>query len=140
MAVKPASTWASNWSGSAGKATTNYTAGVDAYNGDWAGATTSQQATMQQNWLQSLADGSWANGVNNVGTNGWKQATVAKQANYGVGFQAGSSKYAAAAQKLQPFVANTVASLPPRGDITANLNRAAAFDMALHNARGQFKA
>jgi len=140
MAVKPASTWSANWSGSAGKATTNYTAGVDAYNGDWAAATTAQQATMQQNWLQSLADGSWANGVNNVGTSGWKAATVAKQANYGVGFQAGATKYSQAAAKLQPFVANTVASLPPRGDITANLNRAAAFDMALHNARGQFKA
>ena len=89
MAVKPASTWSSNWSGSAGKATTNYTAGVDAYNGDWAAATTAQQATMQTNWLQSLADGSWANGVNSVGTSGWKSATVAKQANYGVGFQAG---------------------------------------------------
>jgi len=58
MAVKPASAWASNWSGSAGRATTNYTQGVDSFTGDWAGATVAQQAVMQQNWLQSLANGS----------------------------------------------------------------------------------
>lgn len=138
MAVKPASQWSQNWTGSAAKATTNYTAGVDAYNGDWAGATTAQQATMQQNWLQSLANGSWANGVNNVGTQGWKSATVAKQANYGVGFQAGANAYSAAAQKLQPFLVNVVSSLPPRGDINQNLQRSAALAMALHNAKGQF--
>jgi hypothetical protein len=140
MAVKPASTWASNWSGSAGKATTNYTAGVDSFSGDWAGATTSQQAVMQQNWLQSLASGAWAAGVNNTGTQGWKSATVAKQANYGVGFQAGASKYSQAAAKLQPFMASAVAALPPRGDITANLQRSNSLAMALHQNRGQFKA
>ena len=140
MAVKPASAWSSNWTGSAGRATTNYTAGVDAYNGDWAVATTAQQATMQANWLSSLANGTWANGVNNTGTSGWKSATVAKQANYGVGFQAGGNKYAAAAAKLQPFMANAVAALPARGDITQNLQRSAALAMALHNAKGQFKA
>jgi hypothetical protein len=140
MAVKPASTWASNWSGSAGKATTNYTAGVDSFSGDWAGATTSQQAVMQQNWLQSLASGAWAAGVNATGTQGWKSATVAKQANYGVGFQAGASKYSQAAAKLQPFMASAVAALPPRGDITANLQRSNSLAMALHQNRGQFKA
>lgn len=138
MAVKPASQWSQNWTGSAGKATTNYTAGVDAYNGDWAGATTAQQATMQSNWLAALANGSWANGVNAVGTQGWKSATVAKQANYGVGFQAGANAYASAAQKLQPFLVNVVSSLPPRGDIQQNLQRSAALAMALHNAKGQF--
>ena len=140
MAVKPASTWSSNWTGSAGRATTNYTAGVDAYNGDWASATTAQQAVMQANWLQSLANGTWAAGVNNKGTSGWKADTVAKQANYGVGFQAGASKYSQAAAKLQPFMASAVAALPPRGDITANLQRSASLAMALHNNRGQFKA
>ena len=141
MAVKPASQWASNWTGSAGKASTNYQQGVEAYNGDWAGATTAQQATMQSNWLASISNGSWAAGVNAVGTNGWKSKTVAKMANYGVGFQAGASSYGSAAAKLQPFLVNAVASLPPRGDINANLQRSAALAMALHQASttGQFK-
>ena len=138
MAVKPASLWGQNWTASSGRATTNYQQGVEAYNGDWAGATTSQQAVMQQNWLASLANGSWAQGVANKGTSGWKADTVAKMANYGVGFQAGSAAYGAAAAKLQPFIANAVASLPPRGDINANLQRSAQLAMALHNARGQF--
>jgi len=142
MAVKPASTWASNWSGSAGRATTAYNAGVQAYSGDWAAATTAQQATMQQNWLNSLANGTWAAGVTNTGTQGWKNATEAKAPNYGTGFQAGASKYQQAANKLQPAVSSIVASLPARGDINANLQRSAAFAMALHQqaANGQFRA
>jgi hypothetical protein len=138
--VKPASAWGSAWSASSGKATTNYQTGVESFTGDWAGATTSQQAAMQQNWLQSLANGSWAAGVNRVGTQGWKNATVAKIANFGSGFQAGSAAYNAAAAKLQPFMQQAVASLPPRGDINANLQRSAALAMALHNNRGNFKA
>lgn len=140
MAVKPASAWASNWSGSAGKATQNYTAGVDAYSGDWVQATVSQQVTMQQNWLASLSNGTWAAGVQAKTTQGWKADTVAKQANYGVGFQAGASKYSAAAQKLQPFMASAVAALPPRGDINANLQRSNSLAMALHQNRGSFRA
>lgn len=142
MAVKPASQWAQNWTGSSGRATTNYKTGVDAYTGDWAAATTAQQATMQANWLNSLANGTWAAGVNNTGTSGWKQATDAKSANYGVGFQAGSQNYSQAANKLQPYMASAVASLPPRGDINANLQRSAALAMALHTAaaNGQFRA
>lgn len=142
MAVKPASAWAANWTGSAGRATTNYKTGVDAYTGDWAAATTSQQAVMQQNWLNSLNNGTWAAGVNATGTQGWKSATDAKSANYGTGFQAGGSKYASAANKLQPFMSSAVASLPPRGDINANLQRSAALAMALHtaSASGQFRA
>ena len=141
MAVKPASQWSQNWTGSAGKATTNYQTGVEAYNGDWATATTSQQATMQANWLASVNNGSWAAGVNAIGTSGWKNRTVAKMANYGVGFQAGAQNYSTAASKLQPFLVNAVASLPPRGDINANLQRSAALALALHQAAttGQFK-
>lgn len=142
MAVKPASQWSQNWTGSAGRAATNYTDGVNAYTGDWAAATTAQQATMQANWLAAISNGSWASGVNSTGTNGWKQATVAKAANYGVGFQAGANEYASAANKLQPFLQNAVNSLPPRGDINANLQRSAALAMALHQAAttGQFRA
>lgn len=142
MAVKPAAQWGQNWTASAPRAATNYQAGVEAYTGDWAGATTAQQATMQQNWLTSIQNGSWAAGVNSTGTTGWKQATVAKVANYGVGFNAGATEYNQAAAKLQPFLSTAVASLPPRGDINANLQRSAALALALHQAAstGQFRA
>ena len=142
MAVKPASQWATNWTNSAGVASTNYQAGVNAYTGDWAAATTAQQAAMVSAWNQAISGGSWAAGVNATGTSGWKNATVAKAANYGVGFQAGAQEYQSSANKLQPFLANAVASLPPRGDINANLQRSAALAMTLHQAAqsGQFRA
>lgn len=140
MAVKPASQWGTNWQASAGRAQQNFAAGVEGYTGDWAGATVAQEGAMLQGVTQAVTNGSWRNGVSRVGTNGWKAATAAKAANFGVGFNAGVNKYNAAAAKLQPYLASAVASLPPRGDINQNLGRSAALAMALHSQRGNFKA
>src|SRR5690242_16750918 len=104
------------WADSAGRAATNYAEGVQNYAGDWAGATTRQQAVMQQAWTQAVSNGTWANGVNRVGTNGWKSRTQAKTSNYTTGFSAGASRQASAIQKILAAEANIVSSLPPRGD------------------------
>lgn len=136
--MKTAQQAAQNWSGSSGRATTAYTEGVNNTTADWAGNTVRQQSVMQANWLASLS--TWANRVQEVGTAGWKSATQAKAANYGTGFSAGANNYAAAAQKLIPFLQSAVAALPPRGDINANLQRSAALAMALHQQRGNFRA
>jgi hypothetical protein len=136
--VKPLSAWQTNWTGSSGRATTAYNEGVQAYNGDWAGATTRQQAVMQQNWLASLP--TWAARVNAVGTAGWKTATTAKSPNYGTGFQAGGANYGLAAQKIYNALSTIVPSLPPRGTYDQNKQRATALMDALHAQRGQLGA
>ena len=128
------------WTNSSGTAQANYQAGVEGYNGDWAGATTRQQSAMQTNWNQSVSNGSWAAGVNRTGTNGWKSATVARIANYGVGFQAGSQKFAAAIAKVIAAEQNIVGSLPPRGDYTANKARANSFMDQMHALKGTLGA
>lgn len=138
--VKPVSQWGTNWSGSQARATAAYTAGVQAYSGDWAGATTRQQAVMQQNWVTSVTNGTWANGVNRTGTNGWKSATEAKQANYGTGFSAGAANYNAAAQKIGSALGNIVPSLPPRGTYEQNKLRSTTLMDNLHALRGQLGA
>ena len=139
MAVKPASAWGQNWQASAGRATTNFNAGVQNYTGDWAAQTTAQEQAMLQGVTQAVQNGSWRNGVNRVGTQGWKAATEAKAQNFGVGFNAGAQRYNNAAAKLQPIVQSAVNQLPPRGDINANIARSAAFAMAMHSVRGQVK-
>lgn len=136
--MKSAAQASQAWTQSAPRATSNYTTGVQQYNGDWAGATVRQQGVMQQNWIASL--NTWAAHVQAVGTAGWKTATEAKSANYGTGFTAGSNNYAAAAAKVINALQTGVASLPPRGDINANLQRSNALALYMHGLKGQLGA
>jgi len=138
--VKNAQQAAANWVASAGRAATDWQEGVNNYSGDWAGATTRQQAVMQANWTQSVSSGQWANGVNRVGTNGWKSATTSKASNYTTGFQAGAAAQAAAIAKIIAAEQNIVGSLPPRGDYTQNKARATAVMDGLHALKGTLGA
>lgn len=125
---------------SIGRATTNFGEGVNAYQGDWAGRTTAQQAVMLQNLTQAVNSGDWASGVQRVGTQGWKSRTQAKLANYGVGLNAGASRFDSAIAKIIQAEANIVGSLPPRGTFEQNKQRATALMDALHALRGQLGA
>ncbi len=138
--MKTAQQAAQAYRDSAGRAQTNWTAGVQGYNGDWAGNTTRQQAVLVQNWTQAVSSGRWAQGVTSVGTGGWKAATQAKAANYGVGLNAGADRMQAALSKILAAEANIVGSLPPRGDFTQNKQRALAVMDGLHALRGQLGA
>lgn len=138
--MKTAQQAAQNWTNSAGTAQANFQAGVEAYNGDWAGATTRQQSAMTTGWNQAVTSGRWAAGVNAKGTNGWKADTVARLANYGVGFQAGAQKFQTAIGKVIAAEQNIVNSLPPRGDYTANKARATSFMDQMHSLKGTLGA
>ena len=131
---------AANWVGSAGRAASDYQQGIENYNGDWAGATTRQQAVLVSNWNQAVTSGRWAAGVQSVGTNGWKSRTVAKIGNYSTGFQAGAARQAAAIGKILQAEANIVGSLPPRGDYNANKARSNSFMDQMHALKGTLGA
>jgi hypothetical protein len=138
--VKTAAQAASNWTGSQARATTAYNAGVQAFSGDWAAATTRQQAVMVANWSQAVNSGIWANGVTRTGTQGWKSATEAKAGNYTTGFSAGGQNFSSAIAKVINALQSGVASLPPRGDINQNLQRANALALYMHGLKGQLGA
>ncbi len=138
--MKTAAQAAANWINSAGRAQTDWQAGVSGYSGDWAGATTRQQAVLLSNVTQAITNGSWANGVNRVGTGGWKAATVSKAANFATGFTAGASRQASAIAKIISAEASIVSSLPPRGDYNQNKTRATAVMDALHALKGTLGA
>lgn len=131
---------AAAWEQSAGRAATNYSDGVNSYGGDWAGATTRQQAVMQANLNAAITSGRWATGVNNRGTQGWKSATVAKIGNYSTGFTAGAARQASAIQKILQAEANIVGSLPPRGTYEQNKARSTTVMDGLHALKGQLGA
>jgi hypothetical protein len=95
---------------------------------------------MVQGFNEAAASGSISAGINAVGTAGWKAATKAKVGNYTTGFTAGASRYSQAAAKFIPAINAGVASLPPRGDINANLQRANSLALYLHGLKGTLGA
>lgn len=138
--MKTAQQAAANWAASAGRAASSWQQGVQAYNGDWAGATVAQQAQMLSGVTQAVTSGRWAAGVQKTGTQGWKSATEAKAANFSTGFSAGAARQAASAQKIIGALQNIVPGLPPRGDFNANKVRATTLMDALHALKGQLGA
>jgi hypothetical protein len=122
------------------RGTSNFVSGVQGFSGDWAGRTTAQQSTMQQNLNTAISSGRWAQGVNRVGTNGWKSATEAKSANYGVGVNAGVPKFNSSISKILQAEGNIVGSLPPRGTYEQNKARATAVMDGLHALKGTLGA
>lgn len=129
-----------NWASSGPRAQSAWLAGVEGFTGDWAGATTRQQAVMLANLNDAVNSGRWAQGVNATGTNGWKTATAASGSNYANGFSKGSANYNAAAAKFMPAIQNGVNGLSPRGDIFANLDRSRALALYLHGLKGSLGA
>ena len=138
--MKTAQQAAANWAASAGRAAADWQAGIQAYSGDWAAATTRQQAVLLQNVTAAISNGTWARGVNAIGTTGWKSATERKATNYTTGFQAGAANQAAAAQKIMSALSNIVPNLPPRGTYEQNKVRSTTLMDALHAQRGQLGA
>ncbi len=138
--MKTAAQAAQNWQNSAGQAATNWQAGINNYNGDWAGRTVSSY----QNWVAGLANaqsqGRWQAGIQAAGTAGWKSASQSKAANYSTGFTAGSGEYTAAIGKVMNALANIVPNLPPRGTFDQNKLRATTLMDALHAQKGQLSA
>jgi hypothetical protein len=137
--VKTAQQAASNWTASAGRAQAAFAEGVQNTQKDQASLAVAAQARLVANFNDAVNSGRWAQGVQRGGTAYWKQQTQAKAANFGVGFSAGASAYTAAAQKILAAEAQIVGSLPSRGDINANLQRANAFALGMHSLKGQLK-
>lgn len=137
--MKSAQQAAANWQQSAGRASTEWQAGVQGYNGDWAGATTSQGTAYISGVQEAYSSGRWQQGVQRAAAT-WKQDTIAKAPNYSQGFAAGAAKQAAAAQKIMGALGNIVPGLPARGGFQQNLSRANALATELHALKGQLGA
>jgi hypothetical protein len=138
--MKTAAQAAANWVNSQGRATTAFTAGIDAYSGDWAGATVAAEQALLANVTAAITGGRWRAGVTKKGTAGWKAATKAKESNYTTGFAAGAPAQASAIAKIVAALGNIVPNLPPRGTYEQNKVRATTLMDALHAQRGQLGA
>lgn len=138
--MKTAAQAAANWANSAGRAATAFQEGVQGTTKDQAALAVAQQATLLSNFNAAVSSGRWAAGVQKRGTPYWKSQTLAKVTNYSTGFTAGASNQASAIAKILNAESAIVGSLPARGDINQNLQRANAFALAMHSQKGNLGA
>lgn len=138
--MKTAQQAQANWTGAASRAGSAWTQGIQ--------STTKDQAALaaqaQPRWLAGVQDAAannrFANGVTRRGTAYWKSQSEAKAGNYVTGYTAGGNNFGSAIAKIISAEANIVSSLPARGDIMQNLNRAQQFALALHQLKGTLSA
>lgn len=131
MPMPSATDAAQRWAQNFGASGTRWAAGVN-------GVTVApgQLAARAKNlWAQNTAaaiDRFAANSAK-VSLQEWQQTTVQKgQPRLASGAQAAQPKVEAVFAKLFPFIQAQVNALPPRGDIEANINRAAMFARGMH--------
>lgn len=121
-AQQGADAWAAGVQGGAAK----YAANVQATTKDVVGLAIAQQGALVANFNQAVQSGLWARRLGEVGTSGWKAATVAKASNYVTGATAGKQKYQDQATQLYPYIAQgeQQVSAMPSGTLGDSIARA----------------
>ena len=135
MAMPDANTALQRWRAGTGQAQAKYTSGVQ-NSADWAGAYTAAVPQMGQAIQAALAAGRFEAGAQRIGTQGWRQQTVAKAGNWGTGVntQQAQNNYLQGYQIVQQVVGaglNAIASLP-KGSYADRRARANAYMDAAH--------
>lgn len=123
---------AADWANRLGTSTDKIKSGVDSVTV----APGQAAARQKQVWLNNLnaAADKWARNTAAVPLADWQGAMATKGIpRIASGAQAAQAKFGAFMAKLLPFEANLVNSLPPRGGIDANINRAVAFMRGMAN-------
>jgi hypothetical protein len=134
MATPTPAEAAAKWAQNLGGASARYTAGV-------------QAVTVAPGTLAARSADLWANNTiaakarftknsQAVSLGDWQQAAINKGATrLATGAQAALPKMEAALTRVFGWINQVKGSLPPRGDIEANINRAGAFARGMHNLK-----
>lgn len=146
MAIKsnPAD-FVTRWRAGVGAAGNRYQTGIQ-NSGDWAGAATAPQASQARatNWNQAQTSGHIDRRIQNLGTQGWRNATIAKAGNWQTGVnspiaqqraQAGATRLFGYLQQAQTAIQGT-----PRGGFAENIQRMVTHSTTIHDAAMADKA
>ncbi len=140
--MKPVSQWVENYKGSAPRATSAYTQGVQSTQKSWSQSATNAIPAMVQGFNDAANSGRIAQGIQAAGDGYWKSQTVAKANNYSTGLAVGGDNYGAAAQKLAAALQTGIGSLGQRGPTGSEQNfaRSRQLGLYLHSQRGNLGA
>ena len=110
---------ADKWASRAGSASTAYKDGIQQTNVNPMQLAVAQQANMVSKWNEAISSGRWANRMNSVSPETWKQAAMTKGAsNYTTGIQAGKQKFVTAMNyyaQVYASIKDAVRSIPRDG-------------------------
>ena len=124
---------ADRWKTGFGAAGPRWAAGIDAVTTAPGIAAAAAQDRYVQGVNQSAPK--WASRVAAVPLQTWKDTSKSKgQGRLASGAQAGLAKYQAQIARVLDAEKSIVAGLPPRGTVEQNIQRSAAFQMAMHQA------
>lgn len=136
MAMPSAQEAAQKWATNLPASQQRYVDGVNAVTVSPGALAARSAATWAAN--TAAAQSKFARNSAAVSLQSWQQATATKGAQrLSSGAQAAQSKVEATFAKLFPAIQQAVSSLPPRGDIEANIARSAAFARAMNKYRNQ---
>lgn len=133
----PADQLAANWANNLAAANARMQAGAQAVTVSPGQAAAAQQGV----WLANTtaAANRWAQNVAAVTTAQWQQAFITKGLpRVATGAQAAQPQFAVTLAKIIQAEKGIVPSLPPRGNLQANIARSAAFATAMNQLRGTF--
>lgn len=131
MAMPSAAEAAQKWATALPAAQQRYTDGINAVNV----APGALAARAAPTWAANTAaaQSKFARNSAAVSLQAWQQAATTKGAQrLSSGAQAAQGKVEATFAKLFPAIQSAVSSLPPRGDLEANIARSAAFARAMN--------
>ena len=121
----------------------NYLAGINNPKRDWSTATAAAVNAWEQGVQRAVTDGHYRRGVTKAGVDAkWKTNSIEKGAPHwtaSVNTASVQAAYKAGLARLYTMLAAGEAAIAghPRGDITANLERARLFALAVHNEAGK---
>lgn len=119
MALPTAQAVASKWVSRTSAAAQDYAEGVAKTDVDPTQRAVASQARMRQRILEAIDSGRWAQGLQRVGVQGWKNAVATKGVqNFGTGVAAAESKVAQAFGPLLAFEASLKATIDAMPNVT----------------------
>lgn len=131
MAMPSAAEAAAKWATALPAAQQRYVDGINAVN--VAPGALAARAAPQWAAATAAAQSKFARNSAAVSLQAWQQAATTKGAQrLSSGAQAAQSKVESVFAKLFPAIQSAVSSLPPRGDLEANIARSAAFARAMN--------
>lgn len=127
---------AAKWAQKYGASTEAYKAGIAKVQDNPAQKAVAAQDRMVANFNDAVSSGKWAAGLNKVTLQSWKQAATEKGAPaIAAAARVGADKVAKAEAIMGPIRDSIVASLPERGTIEQNLERARQMALKMNQAR-----